>query len=83
MSTLEDAINKALERGEFVHLSVTAMPNGKFIAAFASASRASGYETAEAGEPVVALLKAISAAPMARKRFSTVTGRDIDDEALL
>lgn len=63
---LEEAINYALERGELVHLSVYS--TGKlFRASFASASRAGGYEIAEAADPIVALVRALTAAPMVRK----------------
>lgn len=78
MSKLEDAINDALGRGEFVHLSVVAKEKG-FAALFASASRAGQYATAEAADPIVAMVRAISAAPMARKGAKIISA---DDDAL-
>jgi hypothetical protein len=66
MPNLDQAINDALERGEFVHLSVIHTATG-FVAKFASASRAGGYSLAEAADPIVAMVRAISAAPMVRK----------------
>lgn len=63
--TLEQAIKRAVERGEFVHLSCS--PSGAgFKATFASSSRAGGYSTGEGRDPVVAMTEAINAAPMAR-----------------
>lgn len=78
MSTLEQAINNALERGEFVHLSVVAKDKG-FSATFASASRAGGFSTGEGADPIVAMVRAISAAPMARKATKIIS---TDDDAL-
>jgi hypothetical protein len=86
---LEQAINHALERGEFVHLSVHAKGN-RFEAVFASASRLGGYSTAEAGDPIVAMVRAITSTPMVRKKTVTVTNScglavemSEDDPALL
>ncbi len=76
---LEDAINKAIERGEFVHLSVAACGKG-FKAVFASSSRAGGYSTAEAMDPIVAMMRAIDAAPMKR---ASRTEAEVVDPALL
>ena len=77
--SLEEAINHALERGEFVHLSVAA--SGKmFRATFASASRAGGYSTAEAADPIVAMVRAITTTPMGRKRV--IADAELDDPAL-
>lgn len=74
--TLEELINKALERGEFVHLSVVA--TGKmFEATFASASRAAGYSKATAAHPIIAMEMALEAAPMVRK---STTGQSISFE---
>jgi hypothetical protein len=75
---LEQAINHALERGEFVHLSVHAK-GSRFEAVFASASRHAGYSTAEASDPIVAMVRAITAAPMVRKPKAV----EVDDPALL
>lgn len=63
--TLEQAIQHAVERGEFVHLSCSPCGTG-FKAIFASASRAGGYSTGEAKDPVSAMVTAIKATPMAR-----------------
>jgi hypothetical protein len=77
--TLENAINDALRRGEFVHLSVVA--TGKeFEATFASASRAAGYSVAKAADPIVAMVRAISSTPMVRKPVTKPV--DLEDEAL-
>lgn len=79
--TLEEAINHALERGEFVHLSVAA--TGKmFKATFASASRAGGYTVAEAADPIVAMVRAITTTPMGRKPVAKPVETSVDDEAL-
>lgn len=78
MSKLEQAINHAIERGEFVHLSVISKDSG-FSATFASASSAGGYSTGEAADPIVALVRAITAAPLARKAPKIISE---DDAAL-
>lgn len=75
MSKLEDAINDALARGEFVHLSVAVKEKG-FAAVFASASRAGSYSTGEGSDPIVAMVRAISAAPMARKSSAKIISED-------
>ena len=80
MSKLEDAINDALARGEFVHLSVAASGN-MFRAVFTSASRAGGHSFAEAADPIVAMVRAITATPMVRKSKVSQTIA-VDDEAL-
>lgn len=78
MSTLEQAINYALERGEFVHLSVVAKDKG-FTATFATASRAGGFSTGEGSDPIVAMVRAITTAPMTRRAAKIISS---DDDAL-
>jgi hypothetical protein len=78
--TLEDLMRDAVKRGEFVHLSVYSH-GGSFQATFASASRAGGFSSAEAADPVSACMAAIKAAPMVRRR-SVEQAVALDDEAL-
>lgn len=82
MSQLEDSINDALARGEFVHLSVISDGN-QFRATFASASRAGGYAFGVGKTPQLAMIAAIKDAPMKRKVIGSArTAPFLDDEAL-
>jgi hypothetical protein len=79
--TLEQAINHALERGEFVHLSVYCNAKGKFEASFTAASRPGGISFAEAADPIVAMVRAITSTSMVRKPAKTEDTYTQDQDA--
>jgi hypothetical protein len=57
-----------------------------FKATFASASRAGGYATGEAADPIVAMVRALTSAPLVRRApacgKSTALPTVVDDPAL-
>lgn len=81
--SLDDLIRAYAAKGELVHLSLIARPDGKFYANFASASPGGGYAQAHDADPVKAIELAFKASPAKRasmKRRDAVTAAVTDPE---
>lgn len=67
--SLEEKLRAYAAKGELVHLSLIAVPDG-FSCHFAAASPAGGFARGEAADPVEAIEKALKASPTRPARVS-------------